>query len=98
MNMFGDLALPVGNESYQAIIIHQGCCHEYFSALACDDVQYVENSLSLTLHSGAITGSLFSLMCKEGYSASSQNGSMICDEIGQWVHKPVCKGRCFHTD
>ena len=48
--------------------------------------------LTLSQSINLTTGIELTLVCEEGYSASPNNGTLICDENGAFVEKPSCLG------
>ncbi len=52
----------------------------------------MDNSASVLLQTVRHTGSDFRLICMEGYSPSLPSGTLICDEQGVWINKPLCRG------
>ncbi len=76
--------------------IHLSCPKSFtflVSANLCTDLT-VEYSLTLDLSILTVTGSTFTLVCDEGFSASSPNDSLVCTGQGRWKNKPVCRGKC----
>ncbi len=51
--------------------------------------------MSLSTNVSAYTGVEFTLLCKEGFSASPDHGTMLCDDNGQWQNKALCRSG-FH--
>ena len=44
---------------------------------------------------GYFTGSQFTVTCNDGYTASADNDAVICNDLGQWVNRVSCQGRCL---
>ena len=61
------------------------------SGFLCAEPLEVTNALSLSTNVSAYTGVEFTLLCKEGFSASPDHGTMLCDDNGQWQNKAVCE-------
>ena len=39
-------------------------------------------------------GTTYSVSCDQGYTASSQSGSLECNEQSDWTNKPTCDRKC----
>ena len=62
--------------------------------MTCKPTFEIENSLSFQPHGHpSKTGDLFSLECREGFTPTAANGSVICNEKQQWQNEPKCIGK-----
>ena len=50
-------------------------------------------NLSLSENANTTTGVDFTLICEDGYSASPNNGTLLCDESGVWLNPASCEGK-----
>ncbi len=57
----------------------------------CNGPFNIEHSLSITPSVPSQSGTQFSLICLEGFSATSSTGSMICDDNNVWLNIPHCQ-------
>ena len=51
----------------------------------------IENSLSIITLGPSPSGTQFTLSCIEGYSATEETGTLICDRNNVWVNQPQCQ-------
>lgn len=68
-----------------------------FPVNTCNGPFSIEHSASISPTAPSATGTEFSLTCEEGYSASTESGSIICDETNAWKNIPSCQGIQFCT-
>ena len=64
----------------------------WYIGFMCSEPLEVDYFLRLSSNGSGATGVEYSLICDEGFSA---NGTMLCNERGQWLNKAVCSGFLF---